>query len=134
MPRDVVIRCLRLRGAPILYFGESQKAAENRLRKLQIDHPELKEGWKNDFQSAMNKVNEELVAEIIHGKSKDQAAKLNVAMPDAAEEKTWEQIVVSLKPRLSIQLAQKSISNTISYFFHLSSTSLISFIFSDRLL
>lgn len=65
------------------------------MRKLEIEKPELKEGWKNDFQSAMDKVNEELMEEVIKGASKDQAGKLNVAMPDAAGQKTWDQIVVS---------------------------------------
>jgi pre-mRNA-splicing factor 18 len=94
IPRVEVVKRLRRRGAPILLFGESHMDAQKRLRKMEIDQPELKEGWKNDFQSAMNRVDEELVEEVIKGARKDQVGKLNVVTPEMACDKTWEQITV----------------------------------------
>lgn len=50
-----VRRRLRERGQPIRLFAESDAEARKRLRRLELDAPELKEGWKNEFQSALNK-------------------------------------------------------------------------------
>lgn len=83
-----------------MLFGETHKQAQKRLRQLEIEQPELKEGWNNDFQSAMNKVDEELVQEVILG-SRDQSRKLNVAMPETAGEKSWDQITVSALPQIT---------------------------------
>ncbi|KAI6174666.1 PRP18-like protein [Aphelenchoides bicaudatus] len=94
LARVEVVRRLRAHGVPILFFGETHKEAQKRLRKLEIEKPELKEGWKNDFQSAMDKVNEELMEEVIKGTSKDQASKLNVATPET-DGQTWEQIMTN---------------------------------------
>lgn len=92
--RPEIIKRLRSRGAPIQLFGETHKGAQKRLRKMEIEQPELKEGWSNDFQSAMNKVDDEFVAEVLQGANKDQLGKLNVVVPDSESEKTWDQITV----------------------------------------
>lgn len=95
LARSDVVRRLRVRGEPIRLFGESDRDAQNRLRKLEIEQPELKEGWKNEFQAALDKVNEELVDEVIKGTSnKTDKHKYDVNMPDSQAE-TWEQISVS---------------------------------------
>jgi len=90
LPRNEVIKRLRTRGAPILLFGESERDATLRLRKLEIEQPELNEGWKNEFQSALNKVEEEFIEEVVKGKHNDEG-RHDVAMPVAAVS-TWEQI------------------------------------------
>lgn len=56
LPRAEVIRRLRSRGQPILLFGEAEAEAMKRLRKLEIEMPELKEGWRNEFQAALDQV------------------------------------------------------------------------------
>uniref|UniRef100_A0A915D1W5 Pre-mRNA processing factor 4 (PRP4)-like domain-containing protein n=1 Tax=Ditylenchus dipsaci TaxID=166011 RepID=A0A915D1W5_9BILA len=46
---EVILR-LRSRAAPILLFGETDADALRRLRKLEMEQPELKEGWKTTFR------------------------------------------------------------------------------------
>lgn len=73
-------------------FGESDKDSHARLRKLEIEQPELKEGWKNDFQTALTKVDEELVEEVIRG-SHNQVGKHDVKHVPEAD--SWDKIFVS---------------------------------------
>lgn len=94
MPRLDVIRRLRSRAQPILLFGETELHALQRLRKLEMEQPELEEGWKNDFQRALSQVDDDFVDQVIKGKG-DEIGKHDVSMPEAAETATWEQIVVS---------------------------------------
>ncbi|VDM85627.1 unnamed protein product, partial [Strongylus vulgaris] len=54
---------LRDRGQPICLFGEDEQHIRARLLKLEIEQPDMKEGWKNELQSAMRDVDEELVKE-----------------------------------------------------------------------
>uniref|UniRef100_A0A0M3I9B6 Pre-mRNA-splicing factor 18 n=2 Tax=Ascaris lumbricoides TaxID=6252 RepID=A0A0M3I9B6_ASCLU len=116
LPRADVIRRLRSRSQPITLFGETEAESRARLRKLEIeqpdmkegwkndfqsamrevDHelveePDMKEGWKNDFQSAMREVDHELVEEVIKGEQ-NSAGKHDVDMPGSAEDTTWERI------------------------------------------
>lgn len=101
VPRVDVIRRLRARGAPILLFAETLRDAQTRLRKMEIEQPELKEGWKNEFQAAMDKVNEELVDQFIKGgQKKVEKGKHDVYMPEVQGE-SWEKISVSLYYALS---------------------------------
>ncbi|KAI1724998.1 prp18 domain-containing protein [Ditylenchus destructor] len=88
--RAEVIKRLRSRGAPILLFGETEKEALLRLRKIELEQPELKEGWKNDFQTALNDVDNELVDEVVKG-NKNEAGKHDVLTPEA--DATWDQII-----------------------------------------
>lgn len=94
LPRVDVIRRLRSRAQPILLFGESELEALQRLRKLELEQPELKEGWKNDFQSALSQVDDEIVDQVIKG-TRDEIGKHDVLMPEAAETANWDHIVVS---------------------------------------
>ncbi|VDK83751.1 unnamed protein product, partial [Onchocerca ochengi] len=67
LPRTDVIKRLRSRSQPIMLFGETEQESRARLRKLEIEQPDMKEGWKNDFQSAMKEVDHELIEEVIKG-------------------------------------------------------------------
>uniref|UniRef100_A0A915DH35 Pre-mRNA-splicing factor 18 n=1 Tax=Ditylenchus dipsaci TaxID=166011 RepID=A0A915DH35_9BILA len=89
LPRPEVILRLRSRAAPILLFGETDADALRRLRKLEMEQPELKEGWKNDFQTALTQVDNDLVEEVIKG-NKDEVGKHDVQMPDI--DTSWDQI------------------------------------------
>ncbi|KHN82577.1 Pre-mRNA-splicing factor 18 [Toxocara canis] len=91
LPRAEVIRRLRTRSQPITLFGETEAESRARLRKLEIEQPDMKEGWKNDFQSAMRQVDHELVEEVIKGEQ-NSAGKHDVDMPGTAEDTTWERI------------------------------------------
>ncbi|VDK57317.1 unnamed protein product [Anisakis simplex] len=91
LSRAEVIRRLRTRSQPITLFGESESESRARLRKLEIEQPDMKEGWKNDFQSAMREVDHELVEEVIKGEQ-NSAGKHDVDMPGTAEDTDWERI------------------------------------------
>lgn len=94
--RAEVIRQLRVRGHPIRLFGESDAEALKRLRRLEIEKPELNEGWKNDFQAALSQVEkEEVMEKIVKGTNvAKEAEKLNVQVQDYETDATWEQILV----------------------------------------
>ncbi|VDM53550.1 unnamed protein product [Angiostrongylus costaricensis] len=71
IPMSEVRKRLRDRGQPIILFGESESQIRSRLLKLEIEQPDMKEGWKNEMQTAMRDVDEELVKEVIEGSSND---------------------------------------------------------------
>ncbi|KAK5964689.1 hypothetical protein GCK32_004683 [Trichostrongylus colubriformis] len=71
IPLSEVHKRLRDRGQPILLFGEDETQVRARLLKLEIEQPDMKEGWKNEMQTAMRDVDEELVKEVIEGSSND---------------------------------------------------------------
>lgn len=58
--RKEVIRRLRERAQPIRLFGESDGDAFLRLKQLEISEPDGSNGMVNDFQAAMDKVNDEI--------------------------------------------------------------------------
>ncbi|VDO30873.1 unnamed protein product, partial [Brugia timori] len=91
LPRVDVIKRLRSRSQPITLFGETEQESRARLRKLEIEQPDMKEGWKNDFQSAMKEVDHELIEEVIKGEQYN-AGKHDVAMPNSAGDNNWERI------------------------------------------
>ena len=68
-----VIRRLRERRQPILLFGESEAEAFQRLKRLEILEPEVDRGFRNDFQEAMEKVDQAYLDEILktQGSSED---------------------------------------------------------------
>uniref|UniRef100_A0A0N4VPI3 Pre-mRNA-splicing factor 18 n=1 Tax=Enterobius vermicularis TaxID=51028 RepID=A0A0N4VPI3_ENTVE len=90
MSRTEVVRRLRSRSQPITLFGETEKESRARLRRLEIEQPDMKEGWKNDLISAMKEVDHELVEEVVKGQV-DDAGKHDVDMPDD-EDLSWERI------------------------------------------
>lgn len=60
-----MIRKLRERGEPILFFGESEIDSCCRLRQLEISAPEVNRGFRNDFQDAMDEVDQAYLQEIL---------------------------------------------------------------------
>lgn len=63
--RREVIRRLRERQEPITLFGENELMAFRRLRQLEILEPELERGFRNDFQEAMEKMDQKAMDEIL---------------------------------------------------------------------
>ena len=91
LPRSEVIRKLRERGEPIVLFGESDIAACNRLRQLEISAPEVNRGFRNDFQEAMEEVDQAYLNEILADgqSSKDKNSNEDI---DLDESITYESI------------------------------------------
>lgn len=58
LPRIEVIRRLRERCESILLFGETEADAFRRLRQSEISEPEINRGLRNDFQEAMEEVDQ----------------------------------------------------------------------------
>lgn len=71
LPRKEVIRRLRDRNEPISLFGETDIEAFRRLRKLEISEPEINRGLRNDFQEAMERVDEAYLNEILSTKKNE---------------------------------------------------------------
>lgn len=98
LPRPEVIRRLRERGEPILIFGETEAAAFYRLRQCEISQPEANRGFRNDFQEAMEQVDQAYLQEMFastpssHGKQDKQA---DFTELDASI--TWESIQLMAK-------------------------------------
>ncbi|KAK7084901.1 Pre-mRNA-splicing factor 18 [Halocaridina rubra] len=65
LPRIEVIRRLREREEPVLLFGESELDAFRRLRRLEILEPEVNRGLRNDFQEALERVDQAYLNEIL---------------------------------------------------------------------
>lgn len=63
--RREVVRRLRERQEPITLFGENELMAFKRLRQLELLEPELERGFRNDFQEAMEKVDQSYLDEIL---------------------------------------------------------------------
>ncbi|XP_075209787.1 pre-mRNA processing factor 18 [Lycorma delicatula] len=70
LSRREVVRRLRERGEPILLFGETELDAFKRLRRCEILEPEVNKGFRNDFQEAMEKVEEDYLDEILASTAK----------------------------------------------------------------
>lgn len=82
LSRREVIRRLRERGEPILLFGETEEESSRRLRKMEILEPEVNRGFRNDFQAALEQVDQAYLEEIIRtsksgpGQAADKKKKL----------------------------------------------------------
>ncbi|CAB0008199.1 unnamed protein product [Nesidiocoris tenuis] len=70
LPKKEVIKRLRDRGEPIMLFGETEFDTFKRLRKCEILEPESVKGLRNDFQEAMEKVDQEMAAKLGKGDTK----------------------------------------------------------------
>lgn len=75
LPRKEVIRRLRERCEPILLFAETEVEAFHRLRRLEILEPEVDRGLRNDFQEAMEKVDQIYLDEILKSQGKTEDGK-----------------------------------------------------------
>lgn len=73
LPRKEVIKKLRERGEPIRLFGEDDYESYRRLKKLESSEFHQKdEGFSNDFQAAMEKVDQDYLNEIIKSSGGDE--------------------------------------------------------------
>lgn len=93
LERTEVIRRLRDRGEPILIFGESILSSFQRLREIEIHQPEVNVGFRNDFQEAMDQVDQAYLNEILNTVPQPRSAKqmeTNYLNSDEAIE--WEEI------------------------------------------
>ncbi|XP_065082519.1 pre-mRNA-splicing factor 18 [Ochlerotatus camptorhynchus] len=100
LPRTEVIRKLRERGEPILLFGESEADSCSRLRQLEISAPEVNRGFRNDFQEAMEQVDEEYLNEILTssgtGLSKGKSSNEDYAIDDSVTYESIQEMAVRL--------------------------------------
>lgn len=92
-----VIRRLRERQEPILLFGETETEAFQRLRRLEILEPEVDRGFRNDFQEAMEKVDQAYLDEILktQGSTEDGKSVNDVKVED--EGTSIEEIKVKIQ-------------------------------------
>jgi pre-mRNA-splicing factor 18 len=93
LPRSEVIRKLRERGEPILLFGESEVDSFYRLRLLEISAPEINLGYRNDFQEAMDEVDQAYLQEMLTDNPVDPNKDKNKNEDiDVDESITWESL------------------------------------------
>lgn len=78
LPRIEVLRRLREREEPILLYGETEHDAFRRLRRLEILEPEVNRGLRNDFQEALERVDQAYLNEIL--KTEDGDGVVNVSL------------------------------------------------------
>jgi len=71
LPRKEVIRRLRERNEPILLFGETEVSAFQRLKRLEIQEPDWNKGLRNDFQEALERVDQAYLNEILKTQGPD---------------------------------------------------------------
>ncbi|KFM57383.1 Pre-mRNA-splicing factor 18, partial [Stegodyphus mimosarum] len=100
LPRKEVIRRLRERQEPVLLFGETELEAFQRLRRLEILEPEVDRGFRNDFQEAMEKVDQAYLDEILktQGTTEDGKSVNDVKVED--EGTSIEEIKVEASAKL----------------------------------
>lgn len=72
LPRIEVIRRLRDRNESIMLFGESENDAFRRLRHLEITQPEINHGFRNDFQQAMDEVDQQYLDDLLDNTKGDE--------------------------------------------------------------
>ncbi|XP_055676912.1 pre-mRNA-splicing factor 18 [Lutzomyia longipalpis] len=103
LPRPEVIRRLRERCEPIRLFGENDQEAFRRLRQCEITQPEINRGFRNDFQEAMEQVDQAYLDEILtsHGNESTSSGE-KTSTDDFPEDETitWDTIQEMAKRRL----------------------------------
>lgn len=99
LPRPEVVRRLRERLEPVLLFGETELDAFKRLRESEISGPEVNRGFRNDFQAAMDQVDQAFLDEILKSQQAtgtNEAVGEGLAQEEAAaalaEDVSYEQI------------------------------------------
>lgn len=97
LPRKEVIRRLRERLEPIHLFGETEIEAFQRLRRLEILEPESNRGFRNDFQEAMEKVDQAYLDEILKSQGKTEDGKSVHDVKIEEELTTMDEIQVCYK-------------------------------------
>lgn len=84
LPRPEVIRRLRERCEPILLYAESELDAFRRLRQSEISEPEINRGFRNDFQAAMDQVDQAYLDEILKSQQTDGDERSGSSSKEAA--------------------------------------------------
>jgi pre-mRNA-splicing factor 18 len=79
LPRSEVISRLRDRSEPILFFGETEVDAFKRLRLCELLEPEVNKGFRNDFQEAMEQVDQAYLDELLANSEDAKANSKSVA-------------------------------------------------------
>ncbi|XP_046671778.1 pre-mRNA-splicing factor 18 [Homalodisca vitripennis] len=92
LSRKEVIRRLRERGEPILLFGETELESFTRLRRCEILEPEINKGLRNDFQEAMEKVDQDFVDELILASHSDPGSSSQEDLKLTNSQVTYDQI------------------------------------------
>ncbi|KAK2710512.1 hypothetical protein QYM36_011892 [Artemia franciscana] len=105
LPRKEVMRRLRDRNEPITLFGELEIDSFRRLRRLEIQEPELIHGQRNDFQEAMERVdlaylNDMLVKD--ETSSGDEAGNSEGPKPATSADVKFQSDVVSIEEILDM--------------------------------
>lgn len=95
LSRHEVILRLRDRNEPILLFGESELDAFNRLRKCELLEPEINRGFRNDFQEAMEQVDQAYLDELLQPDEEKVAEKLDNKQQEPTT--TYEEVVEMAK-------------------------------------
>ncbi|XP_015364740.1 PREDICTED: pre-mRNA-splicing factor 18 [Diuraphis noxia] len=72
LSRKEVIRRLRDRGEPITMFGESELDSFKRLRRSELAEPESNKGFRNDFQEALEKVDQDYLDKLMTNKAPEK--------------------------------------------------------------
>lgn len=95
LPRSEVIRRLRERGEPITLFGESETDSFHRLRQCEISQPESNRGFRNDFQEAMEQVDQAYLQEMFaNTPTAKEGEKKQNDFAELDESTSWESIQV----------------------------------------
>lgn len=100
IPRNEVIRKLRERCEPILLFGESEHDSCKRLRQLEISAPEINRGFRNDFQEAMEEVDQAYLQELLHSdgqlETQDKKKEEDYSIDDSVTMETIQEMAFRL--------------------------------------
>ncbi|XP_073228816.1 pre-mRNA-splicing factor 18-like isoform X1 [Porites lutea] len=96
IPREEVIRRLRERGEPIRLFGESDEEACQRLRRIEMLAPEINKGLRNDFKAAMEKIDQEYLAELIKQQGGEEQSNESEESSQAEDDGTTLEDIKSL--------------------------------------
>ncbi|XP_037946893.1 pre-mRNA-splicing factor 18-like [Teleopsis dalmanni] len=91
LARTEVVRRLRDRSEPILLFGETEIDSFNRLRQCEITQPESNRGFRNDFQEAMEQVDQAYLQEMFANTPTAKEEKQS-DVTELDESVTWETI------------------------------------------
>lgn len=96
LPRKEVIKRLRERSEPILLYSETEYEAFKRLRRLEIIEPEINKGLRNDFQEALEKVDQAYLNEILKSQGGGESEGAGKSVHDVSvtyDETTMEDIL-----------------------------------------
>lgn len=91
---------MRDRQEPIRLFGETDEESLQRLKRLEVEMPDINKGYKNDFMAAMNSVDKEYNESILRCFNDEEADKKAIKTADVdvrKEADNWDSIQVAKK-------------------------------------